>query len=188
MWEYEYECECECVRVISVSMSGSVSECEQCERECECECEWVSENVRIRGSHSLWWQRWGCSSNGRAPALHAGGTGIDTLLLHSFWSSACWLVYLFLLPQKSGKSKYIQRKTWRDRGWWSCFLRLRIIYAMFTSLVLRNTKWYREGGLAQMVERLLSMQEAQGSIPWSSTPFSFGFVWALVKTRQPVIM
>ena len=24
---------------------------------------------------------WGCSSNGRAPALHAGGTGIDTLLL-----------------------------------------------------------------------------------------------------------
>ena len=28
--------------------------------------------------------RWGCSSNGRAPALHAGGTGIDTLLLHLF--------------------------------------------------------------------------------------------------------
>jgi hypothetical protein len=26
----------------------------------------------------------GCSSNGRAPALHAGGTGIDTLLLHIF--------------------------------------------------------------------------------------------------------
>ena len=25
----------------------------------------------------------GCSSNGRAPALHAGGTGIDTLLLHT---------------------------------------------------------------------------------------------------------
>ena len=24
----------------------------------------------------------GCSSNGRAPASHAGGTGIDTLLLH----------------------------------------------------------------------------------------------------------
>ena len=29
--------------------------------------------------------RWGCSSNGRAPALHAGGTGIDTLLLHTFF-------------------------------------------------------------------------------------------------------
>jgi hypothetical protein len=31
----------------------------------------------------------GCSSNGRAPALHAGGTGIDTLLLHLFllWAS-----------------------------------------------------------------------------------------------------
>jgi hypothetical protein len=27
---------------------------------------------------SCWW---GCSSNGRAPALHAGCTGIDTLLL-----------------------------------------------------------------------------------------------------------
>ena len=31
--------------------------------------------------------RWGCSSNGRAPALHAGGTGIDTLLLHTFFVS-----------------------------------------------------------------------------------------------------
>jgi hypothetical protein len=29
--------------------------------------------------------RRGCSSNGRAPALHAGGTGIDTLLLHTFF-------------------------------------------------------------------------------------------------------
>ena len=29
---------------------------------------------------------WGCSSHGRAPALHAGGTGIDTLLLHFFFS------------------------------------------------------------------------------------------------------
>ena len=27
---------------------------------------------------------WGCSSNGRASALHAEGTGIDTLLLHFF--------------------------------------------------------------------------------------------------------
>jgi hypothetical protein len=27
----------------------------------------------------------GCSSHGRAPALHAGGTGIDTLLLHVFF-------------------------------------------------------------------------------------------------------
>ena len=32
--------------------------------------------------------RWGCSSNGRAPALHAGGTGIDTLLLHLFLRAA----------------------------------------------------------------------------------------------------
>jgi hypothetical protein len=32
-------------------------------------------------------QIWGCSSNGRAPALHAGGTGINTLLLHLFWVS-----------------------------------------------------------------------------------------------------
>ena len=31
----------------------------------------------------VWWHlhNWGCSSSGRAPALHAGGTGIDTLLL-----------------------------------------------------------------------------------------------------------
>ena len=27
----------------------------------------------------------GCSSDGRARALHARGTGIDTLLLHFFW-------------------------------------------------------------------------------------------------------
>ena len=33
---------------------------------------------------------WGISSDGRAPALHAGGTGIDTQILHfsfSFFSS-----------------------------------------------------------------------------------------------------
>ena len=30
-------------------------------------------------------QPWGCSSNGRASALHAEGTGIDTLLLHFFF-------------------------------------------------------------------------------------------------------
>ena len=29
----------------------------------------------------------------------------------------------------------------------------------------------RSGGLAQMVERVLSMHEAQGSIPWFSTFF-----------------
>ena len=30
-------------------------------------------------------QDWGISSNGRAPALHAGGTGIDTRILHTFF-------------------------------------------------------------------------------------------------------
>ena len=29
-------------------------------------------------------QEWGVSSNGRAPALHAGGTGIDTRILQIF--------------------------------------------------------------------------------------------------------
>ena len=30
-------------------------------------------------------QYWGISSNGRAPALHAGGTGIDARILHPFF-------------------------------------------------------------------------------------------------------
>ena len=30
-------------------------------------------------------QDWGISSNGRAPALHAGGTGIDARILHTFF-------------------------------------------------------------------------------------------------------
>ena len=39
---------------------------------------------------------------------------------------------------------------------------------------------YTVGGLAQMVERLLSMQEAQGSIPWSSTTCFLFWAVALV--------
>ena len=31
-------------------------------------------------------QDWGISSNGRAPALHAGGTGIDARILHILFS------------------------------------------------------------------------------------------------------
>ena len=31
---------------------------------------------------------WGCSSNGRAPASHAGGKGIDAPLLHHFFANA----------------------------------------------------------------------------------------------------
>ena len=30
-------------------------------------------------------QVWGISSKGRAPALHAGGTGIDAQILHTFF-------------------------------------------------------------------------------------------------------
>jgi hypothetical protein len=49
-----------------------------------------------------------------------------------------------------------------------------------------------DGGLAQMVERVLSMHEAQGSIPWSSTfyptPSCPNTVWRMLplqqKTRQ----
>ena len=33
---------------------------------------------------------WGISSNGRAPALHAGGTGIDTQILHIFYIDVKW--------------------------------------------------------------------------------------------------
>jgi hypothetical protein len=35
----------------------------------------------------------------------------------------------------------------------------------------QNSSPRQFGSLAQMVERVLSMHEAQGSIPWSSTPF-----------------
>ena len=31
-------------------------------------------------------EQWEISSNGRAPALHAGGAGIDTRILHFFFS------------------------------------------------------------------------------------------------------
>ena len=79
---------------------------------------------------------WGCSSNGRAPALHAGGTGIDTLLLHWF---CCFVVLLFCL--------------------------VLFVFSMRLNL--------QSGGVAQTVERLLRMQEAQGSIPCSSTVFFF---------------
>ncbi len=34
---------------------------------------------------------WGCSSNGRALALHARGTGIDALLLHFWYFCLCVL-------------------------------------------------------------------------------------------------
>ena len=44
------------------------------------------------------------------------------------------------------------------------------------------------GGLAQMVERMLSMHEAQGSIPWSSTHFCFcGQRDESKTTRSPMI-
>ena len=36
----------------------------------------------------------GISSNGRAPALHAGGTGIDTQILHFFGNDNTYLVML----------------------------------------------------------------------------------------------
>ena len=44
-------------------------------------------------------QDWGISSNGRAPALHAGGTGIDARILHiSFF-----LFPIFLLSNKNNE-------------------------------------------------------------------------------------
>ena len=36
------------------------------------------------GVTETWLTDWGISSSGRAPALHAGGTGIDTRILHFF--------------------------------------------------------------------------------------------------------
>ena len=38
----------------------------------------------VLGAGEVRGRDWGCSSNGRASALHAEGTGIDTLLLHFF--------------------------------------------------------------------------------------------------------
>ena len=40
------------------------------------------------------------------------------------------------------------------------------------------------GGVAQMVERLLCMQKAQGSIPCSSTFFSFSFFFIKKKNEK----
>ena len=44
------------------------------------------------------------------------------------------------------------------------------------------------GGLAQMVERVLSMHEAQGSIPWSSTFFFSGHCFSLLMISLQVKM
>ena len=37
---------------------------------------------------------WGISSNGRAPALHAGGTGINTRIFHFFFSLLLLLLFI----------------------------------------------------------------------------------------------
>ena len=44
-------------------------------------------------------QDWGISSNGRAPALHAGGTGIDARILHILF----FLFPIFLLSNKNNE-------------------------------------------------------------------------------------
>ena len=45
----------------------------------------MSQKSRVRSPHGAHiFLVWGCSSNGRASALNAEGTGIDTLLLHFF--------------------------------------------------------------------------------------------------------
>ena len=38
----------------------------------------------VIGVTETWLTDWEISSSGRAPALHAGGTGIDTRILHLF--------------------------------------------------------------------------------------------------------
>ena len=53
------------------------------------ECNWLAPKVlilviRVQIPVEPFFLSWGCSSNGRASALHAEGTGIDTLLLHFF--------------------------------------------------------------------------------------------------------
>ena len=54
---------------------------------------------------------WGCSSSGRAPALHAGGTGIDTPLLHFFLQLTNFLLttedldWAFLLTNRTKLNK-----------------------------------------------------------------------------------
>ena len=42
------------------------------------------------------YRRWGISSNGRAPASHAGGTGIDAWILHVFFFADDHSVKLFI--------------------------------------------------------------------------------------------
>ena len=41
---------------------------------------------------------WGISSNGRAPALHAGGTGIDTRILQFYFLLLPLLVLIIFFP------------------------------------------------------------------------------------------
>ena len=77
-------------------------------------------------------QDWGISSNGRAPALHAGGTGIDARILHilfSFFPS-------FFCLTKIMKELY-------------SFLPWNLFCRMFLS------SHRKKGGLAQMVDRPL---------------------------------
>ena len=58
----------------------------------------MSQKSRVRSPHGARVLDRGCSSNGRASALHAEGTGIDTLLLHFFATS-----FLYLLSSILGR-------------------------------------------------------------------------------------
>ena len=90
----------------------------------------------------VFWTLWrGISSNGRALASHARGTGIDTLILQEIVISSINFVLV------------IRLKYWKSR-----FIYLYLIHYLFI-----------KGELAQMVERSLSMWEVRGSIPRFST-------------------
>jgi hypothetical protein len=67
--------------------------------------------------------RWGCSSHGRAPALHAGGTGIDTLLLHTFFRPAR---FCFDCLAATSTTRATGKEMFRagHRGWLSTLLAL----------------------------------------------------------------
>ena len=107
----------------------------------------MSQKSRVRSPHGARVLDWGCSSNGRASALHAEGTGIDTLLLH-----------IFCFSHNQGIKK-----------------RMHVM----------KSQTITDGGVAQMVERTLSMREAQGSIPCYSIFFFHFFVSQLNYTKTP---
>ena len=109
------------------------------------------------------WRARGRSSNGRALASHARGTGIDAPHLQTFLR---FRQFYFVLADNG-------------KNWQLVTNRKLIIHEFFSEA---SSKLEEYGNVAEMVERSLCMREVRGSMPRISKTFS-GFdnsIWCLL--------